>query len=120
MVAIGGRLVWVTWTISLQYFPDCLLPPKWGLQKAVFETICGAVAPRATNLWIVELGAAEGSQRAGVLSSMVLHYCALQSWKHRADESGFSESWWFKRSNKKEVRDGAQCGGQECGGVATP
>lgn len=85
-------MVWVTWTISLQYFPDRLLPPKWGLQKAVFETICGAVVPRATNLWIVELGAAEGSQRAGVLSSMALHYCALQSWKHRADESGGSVS----------------------------
>lgn len=49
-----------------------------------------------------------GSQWAGILSTMALTERETQGRLIR----GFSESWWFKRSNKKEVRDGAQCGGQ--------
>lgn len=68
----------------------------------------GAVAPRATNPRIVDLGAEVDSQWAGILSTMALTERETQGRLIR----GFSESWWFKRSNKKEVRDGAQCGGQ--------
>lgn len=110
----------MTWTVSLHYFRPHPLPPNRGSRKLFLNQSVGWQHHEqpAEVLGRAELGAAVGSQWAKntVLCDISL-LCPAEREAQGRLPRGFSDSWWFKSSNKKEVKDGALWGAG--GGVAT-